>query len=319
MDSLPEEALIRAEAMAFRSLVGHLQAHPEVQNMSTMAAAGFCRNCLSKWLLAALRDQGPLPITAPITYDDVSQRIYGMAAKSWKEKYQLKATDEDTTKYNASKSYHAVHGPSALDAIDAVAVPAQANPCCRESTEPLLPLALPSLPVCLPADDTALSVGILTVSDRASAGAYQDESGPMIAKCLRDFEAKNPSVGVLLVHQKIVPDDLAGIAAVLQDWSSQGPGGINLIITTGGTGFSPRDLTPEATTQVADRLLPSLALSICSATCKDEPLAVLSRGVIGIARLTVIWNVPGAPHAVSQHLFAGLPLITHAVLAAQGH
>ena len=229
--------------------------------------------------------QGPLPITAPIIYDDVSQRIYGMAAKSWKEKYQLKATDEDTTKYNASKSYHAVHGPSALDAIDAVAVPAQANPCCRESTEPLLPLALPSLPVCLPADDTALSVGILTVSDRASAGAYQDESGPMIAKCLRDFEAKNPSVGVLLVHQKVSISSKCWRLARCACWRSRelilflrfrlslttlqalllcsktgqakvncmvldvvllnpltcfkkkmlsGPGGINLIITTGG-------------------------------------------------------------------------------------
>jgi len=84
-----------------------------------------------------------------------------------------------------------------------------------------------------------------------------------------------------------------------------------------GTGFSARDMTPEATLRVVTKQLPSLPLAIVSATSSAEPLSFLSRGVAGLAGTTVILNVPGAPRAVAQHLAVGLPLVAHAVAAAR--
>lgn len=89
----------------------------------------------------------------------------------------------------------------------------------------------------------------------------------------------------------------------------------NLIITSGGTGIGPRDVTPEATARCLDKQLPALVFAICSETSKTEPLAFLSRGLAGVVGRTVVINVPGAPNAVSQFLSVGLPLLAHAVSA----
>ena len=108
------------------------------------------------------------------------------------------------------------------------------------------------------------------------------------------------------------------IATALRSWSTAGASHCNLIITTGGTGFGARDVTPEATAAVLTKQLPALPLAIMTATTAEEPLSFLSRGVAGvISDRTIVLNVPGAPRAVAQHLRAGLPLLAHAVAAVE--
>jgi gephyrin len=118
---------------------------------------------------------------------------------------------------------------------------------------------------------------------------------------------------------QVVPDDSETIAGVLRSWATADDAPCNLIVTTGGTGFGPRDVTPEATASVLEKQLPALPLAILTATAAEEPLSFLCRGVAGVmGNRTVVLNVPGAPRAVAQHLGAGLPMLAHAVAAVAG-
>lgn len=145
-------------------------------------------------------------------------------------------------------------------------------------------------------------VGILTVSDRGARGEREDRSGPAIAEAL----AAEPCYEV--VERAIVPDEIPEIEAVLRRWVAQG---LNLILTTGGTGMSPRDVTPEATRAVIEREAPGFAEAMRAASLSVTPHAMLSRAVAGMAGCTLIVNLPGSPKAARENLATILPALRH--------
>jgi molybdopterin adenylyltransferase len=145
-------------------------------------------------------------------------------------------------------------------------------------------------------------VGILTVSDRGAAGKYEDRSGNVIREII---EAQGWSIA----RTSIVPDERDLIQATLIEWSDDLC--LNLILTTGGTGFSPRDVTPEATHAVIEREAPGLAEAMRAASLKATPHAMLSRSVAGIRKRTLIVNLPGSPKAVRENLDVILLALPH--------
>lgn len=150
-----------------------------------------------------------------------------------------------------------------------------------------------------------MRVGILTISDKGSRGERVDESGPAIREIVeRELNAQ-------IVEYKIIPDELPLIAATLQMWADERK--IDLILTTGGTGFAPRDTTPEATQQIIDREAPGLAEAMRAESLKKTPHAMLSRGVAGIRGHTLIVNLPGSVKAVRENLAVILPALPHGV------
>lgn len=153
------------------------------------------------------------------------------------------------------------------------------------------------------------NVAILTVSDRCSRGEEQDRSGPFIAGWVR--EHWNAEVA----QQGIVPDDRIKIADKLVQWSKAG---INLILTTGGTGFAPRDVTPEATRTVIEREAPGLAEAMRAAGLAKTPHAMLSRAVAGIRDQTLIVNLPGSPKGVLDGLETLEKAIPHGIEILKG-
>ena len=150
-----------------------------------------------------------------------------------------------------------------------------------------------------------MRVGILTVSDRAASGDYEDRSGPVI----RDF-VENRLAG-RIGQIAITPDEQDKISQVLREWADSKL--IDLILTTGGTGFAPRDVTPEATRAVIDREAPGLAEAIRAASLKFTAHAMLSRAVSGIRGRTLIINLPGSTKAVLESLEVVQPVLAHAV------
>ncbi|MFW6042078.1 MAG: MogA/MoaB family molybdenum cofactor biosynthesis protein [Chloroflexota bacterium] len=148
------------------------------------------------------------------------------------------------------------------------------------------------------------NVGILTVSDRGASGDYEDRSGPLIVEML------SQRTSWTINQQKVVPDDFDTIANTLQLWCAAG---IHLILTTGGTGFAPRDITPEATKAVIERETPGIAEALRIESLKVTRHAMLSRGVAGIRGGTLIVNLPGSPKAVRENLGVLLPVLPHAL------
>ncbi len=148
-----------------------------------------------------------------------------------------------------------------------------------------------------------IRAGVLTISDRASAGEYEDASGPLIRRMVAE------RLGGELVWIETVPDDQEVIRAKLVVWADSGR--VNLILTTGGTGFTPRDVTPEATRQVIEREAPGLAEAMRLASLKVTPFAMLSRAVAGIRGGALIVNLPGSPKAARENLEAILPALPH--------
>jgi molybdenum cofactor synthesis domain-containing protein len=155
-----------------------------------------------------------------------------------------------------------------------------------------------------------MRVGILTISDRASQGVYEDQSGP----ALREVIQKHFGEDVDLMH--IVPDDFMEIKRALLKWCDDAH--LDLILTTGGTGFSPRDVTPEATKQVIEREAPGLVQAMIAASLQKTPHAMLSRMVAGIRGQTLIVNLPGSPKAACENLETILPAIPHAIELLRG-
>jgi gephyrin len=148
-------------------------------------------------------------------------------------------------------------------------------------------------------------IGILTISDRAAAGLYEDQSGPLI----RQLAGQIPHSQVECVA--IIPDDLNQIADTLIEWTDVRR--LNLIFTSGGTGFAPRDVTPEATRQVIHKDAPGLVLAMLRDSLAVTPHAMLSRMVAGIRHNTLIINLPGSPKAVKENLTTILPALPHAL------
>lgn len=153
-----------------------------------------------------------------------------------------------------------------------------------------------------------MRVAILTVSDRSARGEREDRSGPELEKTIG-------AQGWLVVLSKLVPDEREEIEEVLRDWSSSGE--VDLILTTGGTGFSPRDQTPEATLAVTDRIAPGIAEAMRAHSLKVTPHAMLSRAVAGILGSVLIVNLPGSPKAAVENLEVILPAVPHAIQLLQ--
>jgi molybdopterin adenylyltransferase len=149
-----------------------------------------------------------------------------------------------------------------------------------------------------------IRVGILTLSDRSSHGERADSSGPALASLV---QARGWSVA----RQEILPDDEPTIRDTLIDWTDSGE--MDVLLTTGGTGFSPRDVTPEATRAVIERDAPGLAEAMRAASLAITPHAMLSRIVAGIRKRTLIINLPGSPKGAVENLETVLPVLPHAI------
>jgi len=156
-----------------------------------------------------------------------------------------------------------------------------------------------------------IRIGILTVSDRGARGEYRDLSGPAIRQIITDQLSALTSWPVAVELETIVPDEREVIAGTLVTWADEA--GLDLILTTGGTGFAPRDVTPEATRDVIHREAPGLAEAMRAASLAITPHAMLSRAVAGIRGRTLIVNLPGSPKAVRENLDTILPALPHAI------
>ena len=155
---------------------------------------------------------------------------------------------------------------------------------------------------------TRLRFAICTVSDRASSGERPDASGPALAAFIR-------AKGWTVAQQKTVPDDQRSIAETLMDWTDNKSA--DIVLTTGGTGFSPRDVTPEATLSVMEREAPGLAEAMRAASAVKSGHAMLSRARAGIRGTVLIVNLPGSPRAAVENLEVVAAALEHAVQLLQ--
>lgn len=150
----------------------------------------------------------------------------------------------------------------------------------------------------------------ITVSDACARGERADASGAALMELLQELGAE-------IVATEIVPDDLAPLTEKLRTYAERPD--VNLIVTTGGTGLSPRDNTPEATRAVIEREAPGLAEAMRAGTLQQTPTAMLARGVCGMRARTLIINLPGAPAAVRECFAIIRPVLGHAVALLVGH
>jgi len=154
-----------------------------------------------------------------------------------------------------------------------------------------------------------MRAAILTVSDKGSRGQRKDQSGPALSQWLTGH-------GVEVAFTEIVADERPLIASVLRKWSDSNAA--DLILTTGGTGLSPRDVTPEATLQILDRVIPGFGEVMRATSLAKTPNAMLSRAVCGIRNHSLILNLPGSPAGAVENLEAVWAAVPHAVRKLQG-
>ncbi len=154
-----------------------------------------------------------------------------------------------------------------------------------------------------------LKIGVLTVSDRVSRGEMEDRGGPAVQSALRNPEW-------VVAEQAVVPDDLEEVASILRRWADESQ--LDIIFTTGGTGLGPRDVTPEATSRVATRLIPGIAEAIRSASLAQTQQAMLSRAMAGVRGTTLIINLPGSPRGAEEGVDVVRPVLEHAVATLHG-
>src|SRR2546421_11441771 len=150
-----------------------------------------------------------------------------------------------------------------------------------------------------------ISIGVLTISDSGAKGAREDTSGERIRAMVTQLS------GAVLSAGAIIPDEREQIEATLREWSDEKE--LNLILTTGGTGLAPRDITPEATLAVLDREAPGIAEAMRAVSLQHTPFGMLSRGVAGTRGRTLIIYIPCSPKAVKECLTCILPILPHAV------
>jgi molybdenum cofactor synthesis domain-containing protein len=150
----------------------------------------------------------------------------------------------------------------------------------------------------------SIRIGIITVSDRSSRGERPDESGPAVVKAVTQQ-------GWQIARTEILPDEVDQLKMTLIEWADSGE--MDVILTTGGTGFSLRDITPEATQAVIQRSTPGLAEAMRSTGLRITPHAMLSRAVAGIRSHTLIVNLPGSPSGAIENFSVLVPILPHAV------
>ena len=338
-----DEKILRCQAFVFRQLVAHLRANPQVQNIDLMNLSGFCRNCLAKWYFLGVSrvgvgvgDGGGMPVS----YEEACEEIYGMPYAEYKKKYQTKATEEQLEKFKNANDHHAKH-PSLEEIQQTIEnsleiaeqqksfaragmpsstkiqnqQPQLSDVCC----EPIGSMALnssttlPTTAMKITPDSSRLlqvqpleiKVGVLTISDRAFQKIYRDESGPKILASLY-ANCTNLSLIITSTETNIVPDEIIKIQDSFSNFITLG---CDLILTTGGTGISKRDVTPEATEEFVDVKLPGIPELLRRSTWDVEPLTVLSRAIAGVKDKTLIINLPGRPRAVDQWMNALLPIL----------
>ncbi len=154
-----------------------------------------------------------------------------------------------------------------------------------------------------------MKAGILTVSDRGFRGEREDASGPALKRWLEARE-------ITTVRLEIVPDEEERIAALLRRWTDEEE--FELILTTGGTGVSPRDVTPDATLGVVERTIPGFGERMRSKSLEKTPMAILSRAVAGVRKRSLIINLPGSPKGAVENLEAVWEAVAHAVAKIRG-
>lgn len=154
-----------------------------------------------------------------------------------------------------------------------------------------------------------IRAAVITVSDKGSQGLREDLSGPEIIRLLKGIDAE-------VVHTAVIPDEIDRIAETLIECADTIR--CDLILTTGGTGVSPRDVTPDATLQILDRTIPGMAEAMRREGALKTPHAMLSRAVVGIRKQALIVNLPGSPKGVRENLEVLLPALRHAVEKIQG-
>jgi molybdopterin adenylyltransferase len=152
------------------------------------------------------------------------------------------------------------------------------------------------------------TIGILTLSDKGARGERQDESGRVIREMIA-------TLGDIRRYQ-VIPDEEEQIVRTLVEWVDRE--GLDLVLTTGGTGLTPRDITPEATARVIEREIPGMAEAMRLASMQKTPHAMLSRALAGVRRRSLIINLPGSPKAARENLEAVLPALEHALLKIKG-
>lgn len=152
-----------------------------------------------------------------------------------------------------------------------------------------------------------IKVAVLTLSDKGSKGKREDTSGPTIAKMVKKIQGK-------VISYEILPDEKALIKKKLLSLCNK----VDLVLTTGGTGVSPRDVTPDATLEVITQQVPGMAEAMRLEGLKKTPYAMISRAVAGIRGRTLIINLPGSPRAVEENLKVILPVIPHAIEKIKG-
>lgn len=154
-----------------------------------------------------------------------------------------------------------------------------------------------------------MKAAVLTLSDKGSRGEREDRSGPALEKWLVDR-------AVTVVRSAVIPDDRDAISATLAAWADSGD--LDIILTTGGTGVSPRDVTPEATQAVVERVIPGFGEEMRRASLRKTPHALISRAIAGIRGTCLIINLPGSPQGAIENLEAVWEAVPHAIAKIQG-
>lgn len=154
-----------------------------------------------------------------------------------------------------------------------------------------------------------IKTGVLTISDKGSRGQRKDTAGPLLVKILTD-------AGYRVVRQDVVPDNREGIAERLIEWIDKD--GLRLVVTTGGTGVSPTDVTPEAMSMVISYQVPGMAEAMRASSLTKTPHAMLSRAMAGVRGASLIINVPGSPKAAEENFGVILPALDHALAKIAG-
>jgi gephyrin len=278
-----------------------------------------------------------------VGYEEAAKYVYGIGYEEWKKRHSKKANEEQMQKYNDSTHLHHVFDKNILKTRGQrpenplnfkegnAFMQLLSNVCCQDVDSLQPPTGTitnksfpgkkarslsPFSPPVAPLGGITFSAAVLTVSDRASNGEYEsgDLSGPAVQQSVKEtvdsLSTSQTPVNYTITSVAIVPDDLETIQAKLVELSQTG---VDLILTTGGTGFAPRDVTPEATKGVLDRECPGLISFVISECSRLQPLASLSRGTAGVIGKTIVCNLPGNPKGVGETVPILLPVLIHGI------